>query len=718
MTEDEQLYNEFITLTNFIKEMQQSTIIRWKIINQFDLKNAEGIIDEQLYVQLYHEEMKLVPLQTYINKEQFLNNIHMIINAHKARNLSIGEDFEFFTKLNMDIANPARLCTEPGIRLVNLKYHENMPVFATEQMPETGFEIHPIILRFIKHNYPQYIKIIEEYCRPLGTTDATFKDFNKQQRYSDDVKPERNKQVLELIKEFMNVLPFKPLHYESTTFAKLPLSTGTGYYDRNSYQTRAFAKLTRPDLYKEKPTSKGYYFNATYTNQRLIIHNFKHYRLPVLVNKETVSPPDLILATFYAQRPTMMFTRNHISKPPKLKQRPVYNVDPLFLRMETMLTFPLMVQTRTVDSCLMYSFETIRGGCHYLDNIAKDYSSYFTIDWSSFDQSAPRVITKIYYTDFLESLIIINKGYQQTVDYPAPKVDSPSLFKKMTNLLDSLYQWYISMVFLTADGYGYQRTHAGVPSGLLNTQILDSFINLYLIIEAMLEYGFSPNEIREIKFFIMGDDNSGFTHLPVLELEKFITWFETYAKQRWNMTLSQTKSIITTLRNRIELLSYTCNFGYPKRPIEKLVAQLCYPERMMKPKYMSYRAIGIAYAAAGQDPTFHNFCQGIYALFFNEMAELDPMMKKTLWKHLPGTFRSLDPSEVDIDFTKFPTLYEVNEAYSKWRGSLKYEPKWDTSYFLSEPFCKEDNIETIQDYRIANNIERNKTQEYNINEYL
>ncbi len=81
------------------------------------------------------------------------------------------------------------------------------------------------------------------------------------------------------------------------------------------------------------------------------------------------------------------------------------------------------------------------------------------------------------------------------------------------------------------------------------------------------------------------------------------------------MTLSKAKSVITSMRAKIETASYTWNYGKPKCPIDKLVAQLCYPKHGLKEPTMSFRAIRLAYTAAGRLPTFHRFCWHIYAMF-------------------------------------------------------------------------------------------------------
>jgi len=48
------------------------------------------------------------------------------------------------------------------------------------------------------------------------------------------------------------------------------------------------------------------------------------------------------------------------------------------------------------------------------------------------------------------------------------------------------------MVFQSQDGFAYQRWFTGIPSGMFNTQYLDSHCNLFVMIHAMLEYGVPP----------------------------------------------------------------------------------------------------------------------------------------------------------------------------------------------------------------------------------
>lgn len=711
--------NEYYELRNFIEERQRLLTEQRRLVGQYGLEDPQGNIDEDLLIELFKREYSDIPILEYESEESFEHNLKQKIDHYKLLDQKRNEDFQFYRKLEESDYNELRFHPSPGIDFVNLRYHTNNPVILTEDLTERGFQAPVAVQRIINDYYPQYKHVLKEYYRPLGTTDATFEDFNKPQIPSQPPPQERIDTVLKLVKYFMDVKPFRPLKFTSTLYAKLPLSTGTGYFDRCHYKTRAIAALTRSEAYKHKPTSKGYFLNATFLAHRTQIHNMKSYQCPKPTAEDDHATRYTHWVKYIAKRATLLHTRNHISKD-KPKTRPVYNVDQVFLQIETMLTFPLMIQTRPITSCLMYSLETIRGGCHYLDNIAKEYSSYFTIDWSSFDQRVPQVITDIYYTDFLESLIVIGKGYTPTLEYfekPIPR-SSDEFFPKMSNLLHSLHEWFNSMVFTTADGYSYQRTHAGIPSGLLNTQLLDSFVNIYIIIDAMLDFGFTEDEIISCKFFIMGDDNTGFTPFNLTKLDSFISYLESHSLVKWNMTMSRHKSIITELRQRIEVLGYTVNFGTPTRNLDKLIAQLAFPEHGLKPKYMSYRAIGIAYAGAGQCKTFHNFCRDIYFTFYNDRADLTVDVKEKITKHLPGIFKALDNYYDVINLERFPTIHEVREAYKKWQGSLTFSPRWDKVFFTTPPFYEGDDFETILSYRQKHNIPRKIVQRYQVNDTI
>lgn len=108
----------------------------------------------------------------------------------------------------------------------------------------------------------------------------------------------------------------------------------------------------------------------------------------------------------------------------------------------------------------------------------------------------------------------------------------------LNNTLEFLYFWYKNMTFLSQNGFAYQRQHAGIPSGMLNTQYLDSYCNLFVMIHAMLDFGILPQEIRDIRFYIMGDDNSTFTQWPSNKTQLFMEHLSSFASNKYNMKLN------------------------------------------------------------------------------------------------------------------------------------------------------------------------------------
>lgn len=695
----------YSNLRNYLHEKSTRLINEWRNFQKFD----EDPSLVQQHVQ--HADYKRIYIGsrnklTEKEKHQALQSeLDKIKQARLEKNLEKDEPFEYYRFLYEHEVIPSRL-PKSGVRQLHIKYHTGRITTADHKVPVTGYPLHPRMYNVLVRKYPQYLDIPNEYCRPLGTSDATFSDFNKEQIDSRQVPAYRNKRILQHVVRLLGAKKFLPLHFTDTLYAGLPLNTGTGYHNRHSFKINAHAKYSAPEEYANKPTSKGYYINAFLESARTIVHYIKYTGLPYDLKDLDVNNPDdeaqisLLLEKFFNEYPTQLFTRSHISKRVgPLKARPVYAVDELFLTMEVMLTFCLHVQARKMDSAIMYSLETIRGGNAYLDKIAQNYQSYFTIDWSSFDQTIPRKVTDIFFEQFLPSLLVVNKGYHPTYEFPThTSLDHEYFPYMMENMINFLHTWFNNMTFVTSEGYAYKRTVAGLPSGLLNTQYLDSFCNLYVMIDSLIEFGLSDEEISQLRIFVMGDDNSAFTPWPINKTEEFIDFIAVYAKERWNMNLSRTKCIVTDQRHKIETLSYQCNFGRPKRDPRKLVAQLCYPEHGVKEKYMSARAIGMAYAACGSDPTFHSLCQDVYNEFLSEAADLTDELRDKFRKYLPGQFNVLDDPTFFLRDMTFPTIMEIQSHVYTWRGELPDSPKWNRAHFINDAFYCPNGSQTLLEH--------------------
>jgi hypothetical protein len=724
----------FASTTDHFKARSFRVLKEWQL---FQSHNADPVETLQATIDSdydrYRRAQQFHP-STLEKMSALQSEYDSLVSAMQLKNSDAHEAFELYQPVPEDIQLRDNRSPASGIRLVPLMYHSGNIIHPdpSTSRPQTtdldnvptgpklpgdidyGPPIDSSLYDLICQRYPQYLHYVNKYCRPAGTTNATFQDFNREQIPSAPIPSIVKERILSYVFRFLDSTPYLPIHFVDTQYAKTPLVTGTGYHNRHSYKIKAHAKYTAPDEYKHRPTSKGYFYNSTYENARTLIHYIKKFGLPFNIiqtdENRDLTDPELITYVntcnkFFNDYPTLLFTRNHISsRDSQLKVRPVYAVDDIFIIIELMLTFPLVVQARKPSCCIMYGLETIRGSNHFIDALACSYNTYFTVDWTRYDQTLPRVITDIFYTDYLRRLIVISHGYHPTYDYPTyPDLDEHKLYSRMSNLLHFLHLWYNNMTYVTADGYAYRRTTCGIPSGLYNTQYLGSFGNLFLMIHAMIQFRFSDSEINEIIIFILGDDNTCFLTMDISRVHKFIKFLEEFALYRYNMVLSYSKSILTTLRSKIETLGYQCNFGQPKRDIGKLVAQLCYPERSLRPHTMSVRAIGIAYASAGYDPTFHSFCQDVYNLFRLEYRP-DPSTTNWLIQHV---FQNLESGLPELEtpmVPPFPSMYDIQLCYSQYKGPLSFAPKWNYAHFINDPDKIPTQSKTMHQYEIENSI--------------
>jgi hypothetical protein len=696
----------FQTIRNFFAEnILSKTLER----SRYDHRTAHDQdpfpSDSDFYLRHRLEDLRDYDLEAQLDAV-FLDNQKTTFQGYQTADKFKGEPYEFYMDIDPSEIPQSRL-SAPGIQTLPIRLHSEQVVSATPEVPESGFPLHPALSSLIYARYPQYAEYTTLLTRPLGTTDATFNDFNKEQKEYPPIPYSLSFLICSIIAKLLNASAFLPLHFIDVFHTGLPVRTGASYFYRHSYLAKTHAAFSHPDEYHSKPTSKGYFINFFSLWARRITHNIKQFGLPFSPEKLSPSQIRSRLRDFFISHSTMLFTRNHISeRSGNLKQRPVYAMDTLFIHIESMLTYPLHVMARSMSSSIMYSIETIRGGCSYMDSRARAYSSFLCIDWSSFDQRMPWIIVDTFFTIFLPTLLIISAGYQPTAEYMSyPDLTSTDMFQRLFNLICFLRTWYYNCVFATADGYAYVRTLAGIASGMLNTQYLDSFCNLFTLVHALLHFGCTQEEIFQLVLFVMGDDNVILSPWSSARLHSFFLFLESHALSRFGMVLSPTKSIFTTLRSKIEMLGYTCNNGNPTRRIDKLVAQLCYPEHGYKNKYMSSRAIGMAYASAGQDLTFHTFCRDVYLTFLPyalDEPNLDLEMAK---RFLPGTLRYVEDLDDLLNVERFPTIHEVLHRYQSWQGPLPMDKKWNPAHFINAPDCVPPSSVSMYDYMSQNDIQ-------------
>lgn len=80
---------------------------------------------------------------------------------------------------------------------------------ASDETPETDYPLHTLLKHLVTTKYQQYLRILAEYCRPLGTTDATFNDFNKPQVDTSSFTYDELPTILRLVKHYLGVVPIQ-----------------------------------------------------------------------------------------------------------------------------------------------------------------------------------------------------------------------------------------------------------------------------------------------------------------------------------------------------------------------------------------------------------------------------------------------------------------------------------------------------------------------------
>jgi hypothetical protein len=667
------------------------------------------------------------------------DNVDAIMEKYHSRD----EPFALYEPLD-DEDLPEERRPAPGIKHAGLRYHHipsgslniderihvltddptfvETPEFRSnilydESIDLSGLPAHPRIALIIHDWFPCFESYLGEYCRPPSFGPQAFRDFNRETPSPQPPAPERHEQIMSLIRAKFNIQPYRPLHFVDAIAAETPLSTSASYYSKFNPRSRVFARYSSPLRYKDKPTSKGYNFNVTMNEFRTEYHHIKYDGVPFPTGNFDPEVEHSMLETWISKHPSQLFIRTQISKrdpsDPK-KIRPVYSVDDRFLHIEKTLVTPALAQLRNPECCVAHGLETFRGSMSLLDRLALFFTSYISLDWSQFDQRLPFYVIVAFFLDYIPSLLIISHGYFPSRGYSDTTQPIHAFARKIFNLCIFLLVFYLSMRFLSFDGFAYIREHGGVPSGLLNTQFLDSFGNMYIILDCLLEFGFSHQECLEMLFCVLGDDNLIYLKQNFERVCNFMIFLEQYSKDRHGMVLSILKSMFSHLRSKISFLSYENDYGYPTRPIGKLVAQLAFPERPIPDERQwihAARALGLAYANCGQNYLFHLLCKMVYEEFKPNVPvpthHIEKIFKK--WKYQLPEF---DIESVSYTFPEFPTLHDIRFLVHEYHGPFSECDKWNFDLFDAPPSDNLTDYVTLKDYILTNPEMSDTVQQY------
>lgn len=737
---------------NLHKELKAREKMEEKIYNSIisddslDLHQKMEIIKlehDKLIKDHYYDQFRIMNTEPLDNKNQRYQSMMNQFREKLERDPNFTSENQFYhimTRKEFE-ESQERFYVPRGIEQLNLMYKQTdkdtkyeFISYHSEHLSELDYDFY----YNLTIDYEPLISRARDYYRPKMNSEITLKDFLTDSTVptpqTDEV---RNNRINDIIIKLFDLVPQPMIHYVDTLYSKLPLNTATGYHNRNSIKLSSYAVETHPKEYTQHPTKRGYYHNAYHHFNRTFMHYTKENGLPFIINDNTTNEArkdinifnveyymdkDPHLAKliinkynrFINEHPTTLFTRSHITPQEKLeypKLRPIYAVDDRFINMELMVMFPIFVQSRNENSSMLYNFETLRGGCRQLydiathgktltDNQQKPFNYFLGIDWSKFDQLMPKWISQQFFTTFLPKLILVNIPYHPTFEYPMQKLspDMDKTAKTATSIQSVLQTWFCNMTFISQLGYSYRRYDRGIPSGMFSTQFIDSYCNLYMIVDTLLDINFNEDDISKLFIKVLGDDNIIFAKWDNDQVDRFLDKLEENATHKYQMKINRTKSHRTTNITELEVLSYKIGKeGIPSKNTAKLLAGLLFPERKFKKEYAAYRAIAFAIASAGQDEQFYQLCKQYYEKYVDEAIPIDNNFKDyQFMKNLPQSILWLEEIRNQIDFSKFPTLQECKSFVKEWKGPLGYDSKWRKAHYMYPPDF--DFNELSQDY--------------------
>lgn len=298
------------------------------------------------------------------------------------------------------------------------------------------------------------------------------------------------------------------------------------------------------------------------------------------------------------------------------KIRMVYGIPKLIIFSSCMFLWPIANYMRKGFTPIAWGFETLSGGAYRLyrdvSNLRYTPGTVLCIDWKSFDKRVEFAVVDDVYS-LLEDHIDFS-GYIPTREYPR---EGSFRDEKLEERLRRLWKWHRNAVKFAPirlpDGSEYKRLHSNLPSGVFETQVLGSMINFIIIVTVLSEMGIELDE--ETLILILGDDSFVVLKriIPKSQYDEFLRRFAEIALRRFNAVLSIKKTSMHPSLEGSNFLGYEFRNAVPHRDELKLLASLLHPEKPWTLESLAGKAVGIAYASAGQSKLVYNVCKDIHS---------------------------------------------------------------------------------------------------------
>jgi len=505
-------------------------------------------------------------------------------------------------------------------------------------------------------NEDDYNDTVNNYRRSEISEEKLIEDFfSYEQPQIHLIKDDCYEFALQYVKKvFQPPEQYRPVHFTDLRRYEWELSTSVEepFASDKHLQREVRAAFERGDLENNRMTLHNLY-NHVFVKNRQHVHEIKmgNFR------------GDHYYYEFKAH------ARSHlVQASDEDKVRLVYGVPKLLLMIELMLLWPLIEWFKLGETPIAWGYETLNGGFYKMraDMSHKHIHPVTTIclDWKFFDK---RALFQI-----IDDIHDIWRSYQRQDQYmPTPVYNEELQNSNISSpdKINNLWKWMNNALkhspLRLPDGSLWKRKRNGIPSGLLQTQILDSFVNLIMIVTTLAEMGIYVDETFYIK--VLGDDSYITFPFEIPDPESFKSRFKEIALRRFNAFLNERKSVIVRGLNGAHFLGYVDNNGIPTRPRCALLAQLLYPERVVNIDTLAARATGIAWASCGQDVTVYRICKDVY----------DYAIRQGATPRASGFW--MTQVYPDISFEEFPTRSEI---LRRLKGASGPPSNWD-NWFLA-----------------------------------
>jgi hypothetical protein len=495
---------------------------------------------------------------------------------------------------------------------------------------------------------PETQTLIDENNRATITNDTLINDMKRNN--STGVPRCKDQYYLETLDfvsaQINNKEPFKTVHF-----------TGTRFYDLNNSGSAELPYVTDPH-FKEYIQRK--YKAKEIENNRLTKGNGKNYiltkeRVKVHQIKDEIFPKEKFFQDI------RMHARSYITHYSKLqKVRAVYGVCMTLILIEIMLLWPLMAHMMK-NSFIAWGYETFNGGLQKLANEVINYDVHFSTDFSTFDKLVPFWLIDDVHSIW-KSHSDLSSYYVDDPKYPNPK----AVPKRTENLWTFMNYAFKNMSYLAPDGSRYKRRHSGIPSGFLQTSILDSFVNAIMVLSALRSIGIPFSDIH---FKVLGDDGHFSIRIHNHHPKEILERISAYMSKHFNAKLNPDKCHVSFGADKIQFLSYRLFKGAVRRVTDDLFLKLLYPENAhFDIQTTKSRALGIIVANLGYCPLVHAACQDILeylnsveytakGLNYYDRLQLEQIIK--IFKQYPSReqlfqiSRTVQHNEGDINFKKY-----------------------------------------------------------------